>query len=180
MDLHYSDEDLAFRDEVRRFIAAHLPDDVRAHRRDGRDEFIKQDIQRWQAILHARGWAAPGWPEAFGGTGWNKLRQFIFETECALADAPPPGEAMATQAYTLVPYEELEHLPLGDGRFTSMFYDNGLVRGAQRAEGIFFTPIGILSAGQPRQRGTQLIHWDHWDFDDPHLFEKTLRLPGGF
>jgi alkylation response protein AidB-like acyl-CoA dehydrogenase len=89
MDLHYSDQDLAFQGEVREFLRTHLPDDIRAHRRDGRDEFIKQDIQRWQAILHARGWGAPGWPEAFGGTGWNKLRQYLFETECALADAPP-------------------------------------------------------------------------------------------
>jgi hypothetical protein len=61
-----------------------------------------------------------------------------------------------------------------------MFYDNGLAKKAQRPEGVFFTPAGLLSAGQPRQRGTQLIHWDHYDFDDPHLFERTLRLPSSF
>jgi hypothetical protein len=106
--------------------------------------------------------------------GWHGL------VDVSLAHVPPGDETQATRAYTLLPYDELERLPLGNGRFTSMFHDNGLVRGARRAEGVFFTPIGILSAGQPRQRGTQLIHWDHWDFDDPHLFEKTLRLPRGF
>jgi hypothetical protein len=38
----------------------------------------------------------------------------------------------------------------------------------------------MLSAGQPRQRGTQLIHFDEFDFDDPKLLEKLLRLPDEF
>jgi hypothetical protein len=38
----------------------------------------------------------------------------------------------------------------------------------------------MLNAGQPRQRGTQLINWDQFDFDDPRLFEKTVRLPSDF
>lgn len=79
--------------------------------------------------------------------------------------------------YTLRPYHELESLTTPDGRIVSMFYDNGLVKGAQRAEGVFFTPLGVLSAGQPRQRGTQLIHWDHYSLDDPSLLEILLRLP---
>jgi len=89
-------------------------------------------------------------------------------------------EVVRSVEYTLRPYDELERLPLADGSFTSMFHDNGLVKGAQRLEGVFFTPIGILSAGQPRQRGTQLIHWDQYDLDDPRLFERGLRLPASF
>lgn len=89
-------------------------------------------------------------------------------------------ESVMEQAYALRPYDELERLPLPGGGVTSMFADNGLVHGAGRLEGVFFTPIGILSAGQPRQRGTQLIHWDQWDFDDAELFDKTLRMPKGF
>jgi len=79
--------------------------------------------------------------------------------------------------YTLRPYDELERLTTPDGRVVSMFYDNGLVKGAQRLEGVFFTPAGLLSSGQPRQRGTQMIHWDHYDFDDPDLLKRLLRLP---
>ncbi len=89
MDLNYSVEDEQFREEVRSFIKHALPADIREHRRAGRGQHLKQDLQRWQAILNERGWAAPSWPTEFGGTGWTKVQQFIFETECALADAPP-------------------------------------------------------------------------------------------
>ncbi len=86
-------------------------------------------------------------------------------------------EAVDQIGYTLRPYDELEQLTTPDGRIVSMFYDNGLVKGAQRLEGVFFTPAGLLSSGQPRQRGTQMIHWDHYDFDDPDLLKHLLRLP---
>jgi hypothetical protein len=87
------------------------------------------------------------------------------------------GEASETVGYALLPYERLEHIALPDGSYTSLFYENGLVKGAQRSYGKYFTPMGILSAGQPRQRGTQLIQFDDWDLDDPALFEKALRWP---
>lgn len=89
MDLNYSIEEEAFRSEVRNFLAASLPDDIRQRVRDGDEQQIKTDILRWQKILYEKGWAAPAWSVEFGGTGWNKVQQFIFETECALADAPP-------------------------------------------------------------------------------------------
>lgn len=97
--------------------------------------------------------------------------------DIAFSDGTHRFEESTTGEYVLRPYEELTHLELPDGRKTSMFYDNGLVKGAHRVEGVFFTPIGILSSGQPRQRGTHLIHWDDWDFDDPNLFEQALRWP---
>ena len=88
MDLDFSQEEQAFREEVRQFLASELPADIRD--RMGRDDAsrISQDITRWQKILHAKGWGAPAWPVEFGGTGWDKTRQYIFENECALADAP--------------------------------------------------------------------------------------------
>jgi len=102
----------------------------------------------------------------------------IIDVDCS--EARHPNEVRQSYAYDIRPYDELERLPLPDGRITSMFYDNGLVKGAQRVEGVLFTPAGILSAGQPRQRGTQLIHWDHWLLDDPTLFAQALRLPSDF
>jgi hypothetical protein len=85
-----------------------------------------------------------------------------------------------SREYRVASYDELEMLRTPGGRTTSMFESNGLVRGAQRLEGAMFTSLGMLSAGQPRQRGTQMINWDKFDFDDPRLFEKTLRLPSDF
>ncbi len=88
MDLDFNLEERAFRDEVRRFLAAELPADIRDRMRRDDSSQIRDDIVRWQKILHAKGWGAPAWPVEFGGTGWSKTRQYIFENECALADAP--------------------------------------------------------------------------------------------
>lgn len=81
--------------------------------------------------------------------------------------------------YAFRSYMDLERLPVGEG-YASMFGPDGLVRGARRLEGFLLSPTGMLSAGQPRQRGTQLLHWDQYDFDDPHLLETCLRLPNDF
>lgn len=90
------------------------------------------------------------------------------------------SELVGELGYTLFPYERLETLDLPGGGRTSMFHPNGLVKGAERPEGTLLAASGMLSAGQPRQRGTQLILFDAYDFDDPRLLEKTMRLPAGF
>ena len=87
MDLHYPDEDLAFRDQVRSFLDSHLPKDLQAkvlkHLRLNKDDFV-----RWHKILAQQGWVAPGWPREFGGPGWTPLQRHIFEEECARAGTP--------------------------------------------------------------------------------------------
>ena len=88
MDLDFNREEQAFRDEVRQFLATELPDDIRHRMQRGDHSHVRDDIQQWQKILHAKGWGAPAWPKAFGGTGWSKTQQYIFENECAMADAP--------------------------------------------------------------------------------------------
>jgi alkylation response protein AidB-like acyl-CoA dehydrogenase len=89
MDLNYSAADEQFRLEVREFLARALPAEIRQRAAAGDDSQIRTDILRWQNILYQQGWAAPAWPVEFGGTGWSKVQQFIFDSECALADAPP-------------------------------------------------------------------------------------------
>ena len=87
MDLSFSPGERAFRDEVRAFVAAQLPPDVRAKVQRG-DALVKDDYARWQAILHARGWVAPGWPREYGGTGWSAVERHIFREELAYGWAP--------------------------------------------------------------------------------------------
>ncbi|NLP60679.1 acyl-CoA dehydrogenase family protein [Paraburkholderia sacchari] len=87
MNLNYSPEDIAFRDEVRRFVRANLPDAIR-DKVLGHQHLEREDFVQWQRILHARGWGAPGWPVEFGGTGWTTLQRHLFEVECAVAGAP--------------------------------------------------------------------------------------------
>ena len=89
MDLAFNQAELEFRDEVRAFLRDKLPSDMRRRVHLGDHSHFREDIPRWQKILNERGWGAPAWPVEFGGTGWSKAKQFIFETECALADAPP-------------------------------------------------------------------------------------------
>ena len=88
MDLNYSPEETAFRDEVRGWLAENLPADLKekvatyAH-------LSKDDLLRWHRILAKKGWIAPAWPQEWGGTGWNVVQRYIFEEECGYAGAPP-------------------------------------------------------------------------------------------
>ncbi|MCB9852674.1 MAG: hypothetical protein H6819_06235 [Phycisphaerales bacterium] len=88
-------------------------------------------------------------------------------------------KVLERRTYDLLPYDVLENLPTSFGT-ASMFGPDGLVHNAGRLEGWLLAPTGMRSAGQPRQRGTQLICWDALNFDDPHLLEKALRLPTRF
>ena len=87
MDLHDSPQELQFRQEVRDFVAARLPDDIRA-KVLGFLRVEREDYVRWQRILAERGWGAPGWPQAHGGCGWSAIQRNIFDEECFTAGAP--------------------------------------------------------------------------------------------
>ncbi|MEQ8772751.1 MAG: acyl-CoA dehydrogenase family protein, partial [Erythrobacter sp.] len=89
MDMDFSPEDLAFREEVRDFLEHNLPASLRDGARRTPGVFVEPDIgMEWHRILHEKGWVAPHWPEENGGTGWTPTQKFIFEKECALAGAP--------------------------------------------------------------------------------------------
>ncbi|MDC0986411.1 acyl-CoA dehydrogenase family protein [Alphaproteobacteria bacterium] len=87
MDLLYSDEDLAFREEVRNFIAEKLPQEIRDA--NARGAHISKPLAvKWQKILHERGWVAPNWPAEYGGPGWTSIQKHIFAEEYQAADCP--------------------------------------------------------------------------------------------
>jgi hypothetical protein len=77
-----------FRAEVAAFIEKSLPEDIRRKVADERMDVPKEDQRRWHRILKAKGWVCPSWPKEHGGPGWDDARQYIFEREIALADAP--------------------------------------------------------------------------------------------
>ena len=86
---HLPTETLAFRDMVRDFLDEHLDDTLkRAARLTTGVHTEIQASQRWFKILADQGWAAPTWPREYGGTGWNALERYIFDTECFRAGAP--------------------------------------------------------------------------------------------
>lgn len=89
MDIAFTAEEQAFRDEVRSFVTQRLPTTIRDKVLTGR-HLTRDEHVGWQKILHAKGWAAPAWPIEFGGPGWSAVQQHIFDEEMALAGAPRP------------------------------------------------------------------------------------------
>ena len=73
MDMEFNAQDLAFRDEVRAFIAENHPD--MSAKKDAGEEMSKEDFLSWHRILHAKGWVAPAWPVEYGGTGWTPTQK---------------------------------------------------------------------------------------------------------
>jgi pimeloyl-CoA dehydrogenase large subunit len=89
MDLRFTPEELAFRDEVRTFMRTALPADIRSKLIEGR-RVTKDDLVTWQRILNAKGWAVPHWPAEWGGRNWTPTQSYIFLEELQQAPAPPP------------------------------------------------------------------------------------------
>lgn len=88
MDLNYTAQDVAFRQQVRAYLEENLPQDlqlkVRNHKRLSKDDYV-----RWHKTLARQGWVAPAWPVEYGGTGWNPVQRHIWEEECGRAGTPP-------------------------------------------------------------------------------------------
>ena len=88
-ELDFAPEHREFRDAIRQFLAGHLPQCLRAGALATPTVFAEPEIGReWQRILFEKGWLAYNWPREFGGTGWSAVERYIFEKECALANAP--------------------------------------------------------------------------------------------
>jgi alkylation response protein AidB-like acyl-CoA dehydrogenase len=85
VDLAFSAEDDAFRDEARTWLADHAPRDRRPHHLAGIREF---DLA-WQRTMYDAGWAGIGWPVEYGGRELSLTQQMIwFEEYARLGMAP--------------------------------------------------------------------------------------------
>lgn len=89
MDLRFTPDEVAFRDEVRAFMRTALPPAIRSKMAEGR-RLIKEELVNWQRILNAKGWAVPHWPTQWGGTGWSPVQIYLFRDEIQQAPAPEP------------------------------------------------------------------------------------------
>jgi len=93
MDLNLSPSELKFRDELRAWLAANVPNDwdsrrgepAKAQSMEERFEFLK----KWQRKLFEAGWAGVSWPREYGGRGASLMEQVIFWQEMAQAGTPP-------------------------------------------------------------------------------------------
>ena len=89
MDLSFSKEEVAFRDEVRAFFRDHVPPATRQKLQEGR-HLCKDEMVDWWRILNKKGWGVSHWPKEYGGTGWSSVQHYIFNEELQMAPAPSP------------------------------------------------------------------------------------------
>jgi len=90
MDLALSPEELAFRDEVRAWIADNVTDEWRRFGSAGPEDLDQrvQMAKAWERKLAEGGYAGISWPTEYGGRGATLMQQVIFHEEMAKARAP--------------------------------------------------------------------------------------------
>ena len=88
MDMTFSAEEEAFREEVRTFIADNLPLEIREASRRSPSYVPKEYTRRWHKILFEKGWVAPSWPKEHGGCEWTPVQKHIYDEEYQNANAP--------------------------------------------------------------------------------------------
>lgn len=88
MNLEFSPEEIAFRDEVRTFIDENYPKDLMGL--GDREDYDRDTFLAWHKILAKKGWSVPAWPVEYGGTGWNATQRYIWSEENARVDAIMP------------------------------------------------------------------------------------------
>jgi alkylation response protein AidB-like acyl-CoA dehydrogenase len=120
MDLAFTPQEEQFRTDIRSWVRANLPEHI-SHKVHNALRLNRADQQDWAKILGKKGWLGYGWPQEFGGPGWNAVQKHLFEEECALAGAPrivPFGPVMVAPVIMAFgsPEQQKQHLPgIGSG-----------------------------------------------------------------
>src|SRR6478609_8570963 len=91
MDLTFSDQETAFRDELRGWLANNRPDPEPTEAGEEARYAWRRD---WQRRLYDAGWAAPGWPAEYGGRGASLTESAIYFEEIGRARVPLPANVL--------------------------------------------------------------------------------------
>src|SRR5580692_11723975 len=86
MDLTFSEQETAFRDELRGWLAVNQPEAKPAA--DAGDDAQFAYRRDWQRRLYDAGWAAPAWPTEYGGRGASQSESAIYFVELGRARVP--------------------------------------------------------------------------------------------
>ncbi|MBN9563134.1 MAG: pimeloyl-CoA dehydrogenase large subunit [Alphaproteobacteria bacterium] len=89
MDLNFTAEELAFRDDARRYFRKEFPAAIREKVEAGHP-LSKEEIIASQRALNARGWAVPNWPKEWGGQDWSPVQFYMYQDEMQQANVPAP------------------------------------------------------------------------------------------
>jgi pimeloyl-CoA dehydrogenase large subunit len=89
MDLRFSPEENAFRQELRSFFRSAVPESIRnkvsEHRHISKEEWVTA-----HKALHAKGLAVPHWPKEWGGADWTPVQHYIYTEELQFNGVPQP------------------------------------------------------------------------------------------
>ncbi len=110
MNLSFSESELVFQQEVRGWLAEHAP------KAPPSLTYEREFVMAWEQKLASRGWLATAWPTQFGGTGWNATQRYIWDEECARANAPGHSVFGLSMCGPVImafgtPEQQAEHLP---------------------------------------------------------------------
>jgi alkylation response protein AidB-like acyl-CoA dehydrogenase len=85
MDLTFSVDETAFRDEIRTWLAENIPTESWAPM-DTEEGF--EQHRGWERILFDAGWSVPNWPKQSGGRECSLVEWLIYEEEYYRSGAP--------------------------------------------------------------------------------------------
>jgi alkylation response protein AidB-like acyl-CoA dehydrogenase len=88
MNYDFTPEELAWRDEVRAFVAEHVGEDLGRETREVGNEGRGPVAQRFLLALRDKGWWGLAWPKEYGGLDRSAIDQWIFIDELESAGAP--------------------------------------------------------------------------------------------
>ena len=89
MNLNFTPEEIAFRDEARHFFRTAIPASIRAKVAEG-EGLTRDDMIEAQRILNARGWCTVNWPVEWGGQDWTPIQVYLYQDEMQQANCPSP------------------------------------------------------------------------------------------
>ncbi|BBY04804.1 acyl-CoA dehydrogenase family protein [Mycobacterium noviomagense] len=89
MQLALTEDEAAFRDELRTFYTTEIPAEIRERTRAGLPP-TRDDIATSHKILNDHGLAVPNWPVEWGGKDWTPTQHQIWLDEMQLAGVPEP------------------------------------------------------------------------------------------
>ena len=85
MDLRFTPEQVAFREEVRTWLAENIPDEPLPSM-DTSEGF--EAHRQWERVLFDARWSVVNWPEAYGGREVGLVEWLLFEEEYYASGAP--------------------------------------------------------------------------------------------
>ena len=88
MRYDFTAEQLAWRDEIRAFVAEHLTPELLDELREAGNEGKGPLADRFVLALREKGWWGIAWPPEYGGLGRSAIDQWIFVDELEGAGAP--------------------------------------------------------------------------------------------